>query len=172
MAHDPKKSRQNDPAKAPSDQPPENTQANSDDSRAPHLWKRGQSGNPAGKPKGALNKTTIAVLELMEGDADAVTRKCIEKAKEGDMTAMRLFLERIAPASKSRRIKLDLPSLETAADCLKAQGVITAAMATGEISPDEAETAANVVEMKRRAIETLELEKRLEALEKEIEAPS
>ena len=36
-------------------------------------------------------------------------------------------------------------------------------MAAGEISPDEAEAAASVVEMKRRAIETLELERRVQA---------
>jgi hypothetical protein len=112
------------------------------------------------------------MLELMEGEADIVTRKCIELAKAGDMQAMKLFFERIVPPSKGRRIRLDIPPIVTAADCLTAQGVITAAMAAGELSPDEADTMANVVELKRRAIETLEIEKRLDALEKEKELTS
>ena len=141
---------------------PENTGRNPDGTFAP-----GNSINPAGKPKGALHKTTKAALELMEGDMEVVTRKCIDEAKAGNMTAMKLVLDRIVPQSRSRRIQLDLPPIETAADCLKAQGVITAAMAAGDLSPDEAETAANVVEMRRRAIETVEHEKRIEAMEKE-----
>ena len=135
--------------------------------RPPWQFKPGQSGNPAGRPKGALHKTTKAALELMEGEMEVVTRKCIDEAKGGNMVAMKLVLDRIVPQSRSRRIQLDLPPIETAADCLKAQGIITAAMAAGDLSPDEAETAANVVEMKRRAIETVEYEKRIEALEKE-----
>ena len=31
----------------------------------------GQSGNPAGKPKGARNRTTLAVEALIDGAADA-----------------------------------------------------------------------------------------------------
>lgn len=165
MTRKSKKSRENEAVMADG-AASENSGANTE-ARPAHIWKPGQSGNPAGKPKGALNKTTLAVLDLMEGEADIVTRKCIDMAKGGDMVAMRLFLERIAPASKSRRIKIDLPPIVTAADCLTAQGIITAAMASGEISPDEADTMANVVELKRRAIETLEFERRLESLEKE-----
>ncbi len=140
---------------------PENAPVNSG------KWKPGQSGNPAGKPKGTLHKATKVALELMEGEVETITRKCVDEAKAGNMVAMRMFLDRIVPQARSRRITLDLPAIETAADCLKAQGIITAAMAAGELSPDEAETAANVVELKRRAIETLEYEKRIDALEKE-----
>jgi Family of unknown function (DUF5681) len=146
----------------------DNAEANSGASeRLPHLWKPGQSGNPAGKPRGTLHKATQAALELMEGEAEAITRKCIEEAKAGNMVAMKLFLDRIVPQSRSRRITLELPPIETAVDCMKAQGIITAAMAAGDLAPDEAETAVNVVEMKRRAIETVEFEKRIETLEKE-----
>ena len=55
----------------------------------------GQSGNPAGKPKGARNKTTLAVEALLDGEAEALTRKAIERALEGDSVALRLCLERI-----------------------------------------------------------------------------
>ena len=38
-------------------------------------------------------------------------------------------------------------------------------MADGEISPDEAAVVAGVLEIKRRAIETVEIERRIAALE-------
>ncbi len=83
------------------------------------------------------------------------------------MAAIRLCLERILPAVKSRPIEIDLPPVETAEDITAAQGAVIAAMARGEITPDDAGTIAGVLEARRRAIETVELEKRIDALERE-----
>ena len=47
-------------------------------------FKPGQSGNPAGKPKGARNRSTIAAELLLEGEARALTRKAIELGLAGD----------------------------------------------------------------------------------------
>jgi hypothetical protein len=74
-------------------------------------------------------------------------------------------MERIVPAVKSRAIKIDLPTVDTMTDVLKAQSVAIQAMAAGDITPDEAATIAGVLDAKRRAIETVELEKRIAALE-------
>jgi len=46
----------------------------------------GKSGNPNGRPKGSRNKTTLAIEALLEGESEAITRKLLEMAKEGDMT--------------------------------------------------------------------------------------
>ncbi len=51
----------------------------------------GVSGNPSGRPKGARNKTTIAVEALLEGEAEALTRKAIERALAGDSVALRIW---------------------------------------------------------------------------------
>jgi Family of unknown function (DUF5681) len=56
-------------------------------------FQRGKSGNPDGRPKGARNKTTVAVEALLDGDAEAITRKAIELAKAGDGAAIRLLLK-------------------------------------------------------------------------------
>jgi hypothetical protein len=132
-------------------------------------WPKGVSGNPAGKPKGARHKTTLAVQALLDGEAEALTRKCIELAKGGDTTALRLCMERLAPAVKSRAVGLSLPAVESASDLLKAQAVTIQAMAAGEITPDEAATVASVLETKRKAIETVEIEQRVKALEQQME---
>ena len=128
-------------------------------------FRPGQSGNPDGRPKGSRNKATLAMEALLDGEAEAITRKAIEKALEGDMTAIRLCLERILPTIKSRPIEIDLPPVKTAQDIQAAQGAVIAAMAKGEITPDDAGTIAGVLEARRRAIETVELEARMVALE-------
>ena len=128
-------------------------------------WKPGQSGNPKGRPKGSRNRVSVACDELLDGEAEAITRKAIERALEGDTVALRLCLERICPPRKERPIKLSLPPLETAADGPKAMGAIVQAVSEGEITPSEAHALAGMVETFRRTLETEELEGRLAALE-------
>jgi hypothetical protein len=128
-------------------------------------FEKGRSGNLSGRPKGTRNKTTLAMEALLDGEAEAITRKAIDKAKSGDMVAIRLCLERILPAVKSRPIEIDLPTVETAEDITVAHGAVIAAMAKGEITPDDAGTIASVLEAKRRAIETMELEARITEIE-------
>jgi hypothetical protein len=56
-------------------------------------FKPGQSGNPAGKPRGSRNRTTLAVEALLDGEAETLTRKAIELAKAGDLAALRVCLD-------------------------------------------------------------------------------
>jgi hypothetical protein len=128
-------------------------------------FSKGQSGNPAGKPPGARHRATMAAEALLDGEVQALTRKAIERALEGDGVALRLCLERILPARKDRPVKFDLPPVETASDISKALGAITKSMAAGELTPDEAGTVATVMEAHRKAIETAELEERVRRLE-------
>jgi hypothetical protein len=128
-------------------------------------FRKGRSGNPSGKAKGTRHRATLAVEALLEGEAEALTRKCIDLAKAGDTTALRLCMERLAPAMKSRAVRLSMPSIETADDVLKAQAAVVTAMAHAEITPDEGTIIAGVLEMKRKAIETADLERRLTAVE-------
>ena len=53
----------------------------------------GVSGNPAGRLPGTKNRATKAAEELLEGEAEALTRKAVELALEGDTVALRLCLE-------------------------------------------------------------------------------
>jgi hypothetical protein len=62
---------------------------------------------------------------------------------------------------------LPLPAVETAGDVLKAQAVTIRAMAAGKITPDEAATIAGVLDAKRKAIETVQLEGRVAKLEQQ-----
>ena len=69
-----------------------------------------EPGNP-GRPKGARHRVTRAAEELLDGEAEALTRKAIELALNGDPMALRLCLERILPPRKERPVDIVLPSL-------------------------------------------------------------
>jgi hypothetical protein len=125
----------------------------------------GKSGNPAGKPAGARNKTTLAVEALLDGEAEGLTRKAIELAKAGDMQALRLCLDRIAPARKDRYVPIDLPRLDSAADAVKASAVIVAALSAGELTPGEAAELGKLVASYVTALSASDFEKRLAQLE-------
>jgi hypothetical protein len=125
----------------------------------------GQSGNPAGKPKGARHRLTLLAEKLMDDEAEDVVRAVVDAAKKGDMTAARLVLERVSPPRKGRTVAFDLPAVATPEDVLSALGAVLAAVSEGTLTPDEAGSVAALLEMKRKAIETVEIEQRLSALE-------
>jgi hypothetical protein len=129
-------------------------------------FEKGQSGNPAGKAPGTRHKLTLAAEELLDGEAEAITRKAIEMALEGDVTALRLCLDRIVPPRKSRRVPFDLPKIEKAEDLLLAFGAVVSAMGAGDLAPDEAAVIVGVLEAKRKAVETVELDRRIQELER------
>ena len=93
-----------------------------------------QPGNP-GRPKGSRHKATIAIEALLQGQAEGLTQKAIEKALEGDNFALKLCLDRLAPPRRDATVTFALPKMETAADALAALSAIADAVATGEISP-------------------------------------
>lgn len=135
------------------------------ENKHPTHFKKGQSGNPKGRPKGARNKATIAVEALLDGQAKALTQKAVEQALSGDMTALRLCLERICPPRKDRPIQVDLPKMQKATDCVAVISSIFDAVGAGEITPEEAQKLSAIVEVLRKVFETQELEARIEMLE-------
>jgi hypothetical protein len=119
----------------------------------------------AGRPKGARNKATQAVLALLEGEAHALTRKAIEMALAGDGVALRLCLDRIAPPRKDIPVQFQLPRMKTAHDAAEGAGAVLGAVAVGELTPTEGTVVMALVDAFRRTLETTELEARLAALE-------
>ena len=128
-----------------------------------------QAGN-SGRPKGARNRTTVAMEALLEGEAEKLTRRAVEMALEGDTTALRLCMDRILPARKDRHVPFALPKLETAADAVKASAALVEAVAVGELTPSEAGELSKLVEGFTRAADLHDIQARLEKLEQQQEA--
>lgn len=129
------------------------------------MFQPGQSGNPAGKPPGALNKTTRAAQELLDGEAEALTRKAVELALEGNIQALKLCIERLVPPRKERAVGLNLPELAGVASLPVLTAALLDAVATGDLTVGEASGLSSLVANHGKALELAELEKRISALE-------
>jgi Family of unknown function (DUF5681) len=133
-------------------------------------FEKGESGNPAGRPRGSRNRTALLMENLLGYEAEAIGRKAVEMALKGDMAAIRLCMDRLAPARKDESIAFELPPLEKPADSVAAAATLVAAVAEGELTPSEAAQLAKVIEVYVRAIETKVFDERLASLEKEVAA--
>ena len=91
-------------------------------------------------------------------------------AKAGDGPALRLCIERLAPARKDRPVWFDLPKMKEARDAVEASAAIVAAVAAGELTPTEAAELSKVVDSYARTLQAAEFEERISKLEKAVEA--
>ena len=125
------------------------------------------SGN-AGRPKGTRNLKTVAIESLLKGQAKALTQTAISKALEGDSIALRLCMDRIMPAPKDRRIKVQLPSISSPRDLLKAAIDVMISVQYGELTPLEGEKVISLLERCQKLFVSVDLVERIEALEQKV----
>jgi hypothetical protein len=107
----------------------------------------------------------MAVEALLDGEAEALTRKAVDLALEGDTTALRICLDRISPAAKERPLNVTLPKIESPEDLPRALTALLDAVGRGEVTPSEAERLARIVGTYVQAVEAHDFEARLRALE-------
>ena len=119
----------------------------------------------AGRPKGSRSKVTLAIESLLQGQAEALTQTAVTKALDGDIVALRLCLERIAPAPKDQPVSFGLPKMHNAMDASEAAGSVLTAVSEGELTPIEATRVMGLIDSYRRTLELTEIEQRLQALE-------
>lgn len=145
-----------------------------------------------GRQTGAPNRINAATRDRILTDADPIAflasimnGNTIKARPPGGETEQDLIptidqrlsaareLARIAcPTAKDRAVALDLPRVETAEDVAKAMGIIIEAMGQGAITPSEADAIAGVLEHRRKAIETDDLSRRMEAIEAGMRGPA
>lgn len=125
-------------------------------------YQPGESGNPAGKPKGAVSKMT-RLRQSIEKDLPAIIQAVTEQAKAGDMTACKLLMDRVMPALRPTDQPVTLP---LAGADLGADGrAVIAATGKGDITPDQSKALLSGLGTLARVVETDELLKRIEKLE-------
>jgi hypothetical protein len=129
---------------------------------------KGESGNPAGRPRGARNKRTLAAESMFDREGDEIIRQLITLAKNGDIGAIRLCVDRICPRQKDRPVSFELPQMTTAADAVAAMGVIMQAIGDGDLSAHEAAELSKVIAGFSQTIVTADLEQRLGQVEQRI----
>ena len=125
--------------------------------------KGGPSPNPAGRPKGVLDRRQ-KVAEALRDDAPAVARKVIEAALGGDMTAAGLVLSRIAPTLRAQTQTVTF-AFDPALPIARQVEQVLAAVAAGEVPPDVGQTIIASIGTLANVRATEDLESRLALLE-------
>lgn len=126
------------------------------------MFQKGQSGNPAGKPKGCKDKRT-ELQELLRPHAPALLQKAVEIAPEGDAAALKLCLDKLMPNIRPRE---DPIPLQLASGSLTEKGQsLLEALAPGALTPTEAKELLTALAGWARIVEVDERLRRVEALE-------
>jgi hypothetical protein len=135
-------------------------------------FEKGQSGNPAGRRPGSKNRATLMAQALFEGEAEELLRTALKMAREGDSGALRLCLDRIVPRLRPRddAIAFELPQINVVADLLPALSAITAGLAAGELTAEQAAHLSRFVHCWTEAVQVVDFDARLRKLEEAQEA--
>jgi hypothetical protein len=124
----------------------------------------GQSGNPAGRPPGALNKKTLALQAAFDAKAEDAVNDIMERSKAGQPAAMRLCMERAVPVGRNRLLAFRLPRITTPEDAELAIEVVMHGLAEGMLTLAEVNTLLNLVERLLGLAEAIAHKKHMRAL--------
>lgn len=126
-------------------------------------WKKGQTGNPGGKKKGTGKVSQLRAL--LDPHAEDLVNKAKDMALGGDMTALRLCLERLVPPIKIKDEPVTVEGLDGSKSLVEQGQAIINALAKGGVTPSEAATLMQSVSNQARILEIDELERRITTLE-------
>lgn len=131
-------------------------------------FERGQSGNPAGRPRGARNSSTLLAQALVADATDELVQRFIAEARNGNMPALLLAIKRILPQCRPPPLQFKLPTLESPADASRAINSILAGLAAGELTESEVKTLIGLVETYLKVHSETETDRRPTAIEEKI----
>jgi hypothetical protein len=91
----------------------------------------------------------------------------LKVAKDGNVRAIEMLLDRIWPARRGRPVEVEAPEIRAVADVVPASAAVTSAVLNGDLTPREGAAVARVIEAHGSMIELVDLERRMTELEKE-----
>ena len=148
------------------DDPPPEKAGNLEVRDASGRFRKGQSGNPAGPPRGTKHWASRMAEALIDGEGDAITRVVIQKALAGEDVALRICMDRLLPPRKFRTVRFDLPRLTDAPALLAAHQELMQAVAEGELAPGEAAEISALFKEHRELIVLAGVTDRIAAIER------
>jgi len=124
-------------------------------------------GNPGG-PGRPRARDRIAALDQVVANAGAdLIEAALKVAKDGNVRAIEMLLDRIWPARRGRPVEVEAPEIRAVADVVPASAAVTSAVLNGDLTPREGAAVARVIEAHGSMIELVDLERRMTELEKE-----
>ena len=130
----------------------------------PHRFKKGNK-HGKGRPQGSRNSASIAIESTFEGEREALTRKCIELALNGNSACLKTAIERLCPVRKSSPIRLKgMPVVDSVTAAGDAAEFILQSIATGNISPLDGEILSRVLDKRLHALQVTDIERELKEI--------
>ena len=124
-------------------------------------FKKGQSGNPSGRPK----QDTANLKKLLAQHGESVLQKVIDAALEGDLTACKLVLDRLYPGIKSQAMPVNIPVGATLPET--GNSAVTETM-SGNVPPDIGASLITALSNQAKLVEFTELSLRLARIEQQL----
>lgn len=121
----------------------------------------GQSGNPAGRPRGPRAPSEAKLRGDLLQKAPEIITALLEQATNGDVAAAKALLDRCLPPLRAIETPAPIP-LGSLAD---APARIVAGVEQGLLTPGQAASLASAVAALTRTLEVIDFEARLAALE-------
>jgi hypothetical protein len=114
-------------------------------------WQPGVSGNPAGRPKGSRNRAGRLLDVRIAEHVEAISATLVRLACFGNVTALRMCVQRLSPPVKQARIAFELPAMASAADAACLHAAVLQAVSEGELSPSEGSEVSRLIETAARS---------------------
>lgn len=127
-------------------------------------FKPGESGNPSGRPPGS--GVSPKLRKAIEKDAPEIIQALIARAKDGDVQAGRVLLDRVFPALKAQAMPVYVQLGENLPET--GENVIAETLC-GNVAPDVGSQLIRALAEQSKLIELEELTKRLKRIEKQLE---
>jgi hypothetical protein len=118
---------------------------------------KGNPGGP-GRPRRAVNEAADDLDRIAVGAARELIDVAIAQARNGNMVALKLLLDRGWPVHRRRPLEIAAPALARSDDFLPAQAVLTDAVLRGDVSPNEGAVIASLLDEQRRRVRYREID--------------
>ena len=125
-------------------------------------WKPGESGNTKGRKPGITARGRFR--QQVEAALPEIVADLLQQARDGDMQAVKLILDRCVPALKPTSDPVALPSPAGASLADRGMAVLGAAT-SGKVSADDAGAIMSLLTAQAKLVEQSEVMERLEAIE-------
>ena len=129
-------------------------------------FKPGQSGNPTGRKPGAGRVGKLR--EQLEPHANAVIEKTVAMALDGDVSCLRMLLDRLLPAIRNRDEPVRVSGLKPGMGLSEQGAAVVKALAGGQLSPTEANAMMSALSTSAKLAEVEDLAQRVAELEKSL----
>lgn len=123
-------------------------------------FKKGESGNQSGRPKGATNKRS-RMIELLEPKATELINRALDMALAGNEQMLKLLLDRVLPKLKDE----PLSPINLVGNLSEKGEQVLALIAKGELTTSEGTALMQAISTQAQLISIDELIKRVEQLE-------